>query len=76
MEEIYQLIVEYENLHSLIFWTGIALTLIGLGLIVTFLKKRRKSDNPKSRTNKPTLKTDSPKASQTSTVKSKIQNQA
>lgn len=69
MEEIYQIIVEYKNLHPLRFWTGIALTLVGLGLIVTFLKKRRKSDNPKSSANKPTLKTDSPKTSQTSTVK-------
>jgi hypothetical protein len=69
MEEIYQIIVEYKNLHPLRFWTGIALTLVGLGLIVTFFRKRRKSDNPKSSNTKPALKTDSPKTSQTSTVK-------
>lgn len=69
MKEIYQLIIEYKNLHPLRFWTGIALTLVGLGLMVTFFRKRRKSDNPKSSNTKPTLKTDSPKTSRTSTVK-------
>jgi len=71
MEEIYQIIVEYKNLHPLRFWTGITLTLVGLGLIFTFLRKRRKSDSAKNSTTKPTLKTDSPKTSQTSTVKPK-----
>ncbi len=68
MEEIYQILVEYKNLHPLRFWTGIALTLVGLGLIVTFLRKRRKSDNPKSSSKKAILKTDSPKTNQISTV--------
>lgn len=74
MEEIYQIIVEYKNLHPLRFWTGITLTLVGLGLIVTFLRKRRKSDNQKSSAKKAILKTDSPKTSQTSTVKPENSN--
>ena len=74
MEEIYQIIVEYKNLHPLRFWTGITLTLVGLGLIVTFLRKRRKSDNQKSSAKKAILKSDSPKTSQTSTVKPENSN--
>lgn len=74
MEEIYQIIVEYKNLHPLRFWTGITLTLVGLGLIVTFLRKRRKSDKQKSSAKKAILKTDSPKTSQTSTVKPENSN--
>lgn len=69
MEEIYQLIVKYKNLHPLRFGTGIALTLVGLGLIVTFLRKRRKSDKAKGTASKPTIKTASFKTSQTTTVK-------
>ena len=71
MEEIYQIIVEYKNLDPLRFWAGITLILVGLGLMFTFLRKRKKSDNPKNSTTKPTLKTDSPKTRQTSTVKPK-----
>lgn len=70
MEEIYQIIVEYKNLHPLRFWTGITLTLVGLGLIIRYLRKRRKSDNPKSSEHKLTLESDSPKPIEKSTVKS------
>ncbi|MCH8535322.1 MAG: hypothetical protein LAT51_09665 [Flavobacteriaceae bacterium] len=70
MEEIYQIIVEYKNLHPFRFWTGIVLTLVGLGLIATFLRKRRKSDNPKSSATEPASKIDSPKTNQKSTAKS------
>ncbi len=69
MEEIYHLIVEYKFLHPLRFWTGIAITLVALGLIVTFLRKQKRN-NSKSTIKKPILKTESPKPSQTSTVKS------
>ncbi|MDD3744267.1 MAG: hypothetical protein PHX54_11640, partial [Lentimicrobiaceae bacterium] len=47
MEEIYQIISEYKDLHPLKFWTGIALTLVVIVLVITFLKKRRKSDTQK-----------------------------
>lgn len=47
MEEIYQIISEYKDLHPVKFWTGIALTLVIIVLIIRFLKKRRKSDKQK-----------------------------
>ena len=51
MEEIYQIISEYKNLHPLRFWTGVVLTLTGVGLIITFLRKRRKIDNQRTSIN-------------------------
>lgn len=48
MEEIYQIISEYKDLHPLRFWTGIALTLVVLVLIITFRKNRRQADKQKT----------------------------
>lgn len=70
MEEIYQIIIEYKNLHPLRFWTGITLTLVGLGLIIRHLRKRRKSDNPESSEHKTIVETVSSKPIKKATPKS------
>lgn len=61
MEEIYQIIIEYKNLYPLRFWTGIALTIVVIGLIVMFLRKPRKVDAPKKTTSNLGSQTASPK---------------
>ena len=64
MEQIYQIIIEYKNLHPLRFWTGIALTLGVIGLIITLLRKRSKIDNQNANSSNSGTQPVSPKPKQ------------
>ena len=69
MEEIYQIIIEYKKLNPFRFWTGITLIFIIIGLIISFFRKRSKTDNKKITLNISKSEVTSSESSRTNTEK-------